>query len=57
MDELLRNLGPRAGQLTRRGDGTSDKLRGLQESNDSGPPATYLEQFQAFQQGMLRGGK
>jgi hypothetical protein len=57
MDELLRNLGPRAGQLTRHGDGTSDKQRGLQESSDSGPPSAYLEQFQAFQQGMLRDGK
>jgi collagen type III alpha len=58
MDELLRNLGSRAGQLNRGGDRTAnDAQRGVRESNDSGPPAEYQDLFNAFQQGAARGGR
>jgi hypothetical protein len=58
MDELLHSLGSRAGQLDRRSGGNSmDTQRGLRESHDAGPPPEYSEQFDAFQQGILQGGK
>ena len=58
MDDLLRNLGSRAGQLSRGGDRTAnDAQRGVRESNDSGPPAEYQDLFNAFQQGAARGGR
>jgi hypothetical protein len=57
MDDLLRTLGSRNGLISRHSDQPVDSQRGLRESHDSGPPAEYIEQFDAFQQGALRGGK
>jgi hypothetical protein len=57
MNDLLRTLGSRGGLLSRHSDQPVDTQRGLRESHDSGPPAEYIEQFDAFQQGALRGGK
>ena len=56
MDDMLRSLGQRSGVLARRGDHSlDDSQRGLRESHDSGPPADYQEQFNAFQQGGAAG--
>ena len=58
MDDMLRSLGQRSGVLARGGDHSiNDSQHGLRESHDSGPPADYQEQFNAFQQGALRGGR
>jgi hypothetical protein len=58
MDDLLRSLGSRSGQLDRRGgSAATDTQRGLRESHDAGPPPEYSEQVEAFQKGILQGGK
>ena len=54
MDDLLRTLGSRNGLVSRHSDQPVDTQRGLRESHDSGPPAEYIEQFDAFQQGTKR---
>jgi hypothetical protein len=58
MNELLQSLGTRGGQVDRRSGGNAtDTQRGLRESHDAGPPPEYSEQVEAFQQGILQGGK
>ena len=58
MGDILHSLGERSGQLDRRSGGNAtDTQRGLHESHDAGPPPEYSEQVEAFQQGVLQGGK
>jgi len=58
MDDLLHSLGARGGQVDRRSGGNAiDTQRGLHESHDAGPPPEYSEQVEAFQKGILQGGK
>ena len=58
LDNLYRDLGARAEQVNRFADhSATDAQRGVLESRDSGPPADYLDQVEAYQQGTLQGGK